>query len=211
MTKGYAAGERDALADTLLAVGPDAPTLCAGWTTRDLAAHLVLRERHFVAASGILLKPMAGINERVQRRLAGGDYAELVGQVRRSPWWTPFRIPAVEEAANITEMFVHHEDVRRAVPGWTRRPLAGGYAEALRKRLRPSAKFACRRFPATITVRIPGHDPFRIGAGGPALDVVGDPGELTLFFTGRQRATEVEVTGAEAALADRLRAARLGF
>ena len=32
--------ERHGIADDLLAVGPDAGTLCAGWTARDLAAHV---------------------------------------------------------------------------------------------------------------------------------------------------------------------------
>ncbi|WP_346995752.1 maleylpyruvate isomerase N-terminal domain-containing protein, partial [Dietzia sp. SLG310A2-38A2] len=36
--------ERSALVETMRAAGPEAPTLCAGWTTRDLAAHLVVRE-----------------------------------------------------------------------------------------------------------------------------------------------------------------------
>ncbi|MCW2608081.1 MAG: hypothetical protein JWO60_2774, partial [Frankiales bacterium] len=40
-----AAAERAALLDLLAASGPDAPTLCPGWTTHDLAAHLVVRER----------------------------------------------------------------------------------------------------------------------------------------------------------------------
>jgi hypothetical protein len=39
--------------------------------------------------------------------------------------------------------------------------------------------------------------------------VAGDPGELTMFGAGRQRASRVDVTG-DPALADRLRAARLG-
>ena len=34
-----------ALCDLFEEVGPDAPTLCGDWTTRDLAAHLVMRER----------------------------------------------------------------------------------------------------------------------------------------------------------------------
>ena len=33
--------ERRALVETMRTVGPDAPTLCGDWTTRDLAAHLV--------------------------------------------------------------------------------------------------------------------------------------------------------------------------
>jgi uncharacterized protein (TIGR03083 family) len=35
--------ERQALCDTLTELGPDAPTLCEGWTTADLAAHLMVR------------------------------------------------------------------------------------------------------------------------------------------------------------------------
>ena len=38
--------ERLQLCDLLQELAPDAPTLCAGWTTSDMAAHLVLRE-HF--------------------------------------------------------------------------------------------------------------------------------------------------------------------
>ena len=47
--------ERSALVDTLRAVGPDAPTLCDGWKTRDLAAHLVVRERRLDATPGIMV------------------------------------------------------------------------------------------------------------------------------------------------------------
>jgi hypothetical protein len=40
----------------------------------------------------------------------------------------------VEEAANITENFVHHEDVLRAQPNWTEpRSLDPDYEEALWK------------------------------------------------------------------------------
>ena len=40
-----AATERNALADLFLERGPDEPTLCGDWTTNDLLAHLVIRER----------------------------------------------------------------------------------------------------------------------------------------------------------------------
>ena len=40
----YSQEERLALCALLDKSGPDAPTLCEGWTTGDLAAHLVLRE-----------------------------------------------------------------------------------------------------------------------------------------------------------------------
>jgi uncharacterized protein (TIGR03083 family) len=41
----YAQDERAALAALLHETGPDGPTLCEGWQTRDLAAHLALRAR----------------------------------------------------------------------------------------------------------------------------------------------------------------------
>jgi uncharacterized protein (TIGR03085 family) len=47
--------ERSRLCDLFLEVGPDQPTLCEGWTTADLAAHLVIRERRPDAAPGILV------------------------------------------------------------------------------------------------------------------------------------------------------------
>ena len=48
-----AESERALFADLLAEVGPDAPTLCGDWTTRDLAAHLVVRERRLDATPGI--------------------------------------------------------------------------------------------------------------------------------------------------------------
>ena len=62
--------ERLALCALLDETGPDAPTLCEGWTTRDLAAHLVLRENRMDAGIGILGGPLAGYTSRVQHRLS---------------------------------------------------------------------------------------------------------------------------------------------
>lgn len=69
--------ERAALVESLREHGPDAPTLCEGWTARDLAAHLVVRERRLDAAPGILVPQLAGYTERVQARVtASTDWAE---------------------------------------------------------------------------------------------------------------------------------------
>ena len=46
----FSDSERQLLADLFLEVGPEAPTLCAGWTTTDLAAHLWVREHRPEAA-----------------------------------------------------------------------------------------------------------------------------------------------------------------
>jgi uncharacterized protein (TIGR03085 family) len=61
--------ERAGLVEILRAVGPDAPTLCEGWTTRDLTAHLVVRERRPDALPGLLFGPLASHTARVQKQL----------------------------------------------------------------------------------------------------------------------------------------------
>ena len=60
---------RLALAEALLAAGPSADTLCAGWETRHLAAHLVLRENSPLGA-GAVLKPLSGKLDAKIKKLA---------------------------------------------------------------------------------------------------------------------------------------------
>ena len=82
--------ERAALSDTLLAVGPEAPTLCEGWLARDLAAHLVLREHRPIASLGIWASPLGVYTTKVQDDLAAQPWEDLVEQVRaRPPLWHP--------------------------------------------------------------------------------------------------------------------------
>ncbi|HEY2795011.1 MAG TPA: maleylpyruvate isomerase family mycothiol-dependent enzyme, partial [Micromonosporaceae bacterium] len=82
---GLASDERAALSDLFDVVGPDAPTLCEGWQTRDLAAHLVLRDRRPDAAGGIRIKSLAGYTQRVQQSFATRPWPELVELVRTGP------------------------------------------------------------------------------------------------------------------------------
>ncbi|GAA1758815.1 TIGR03085 family metal-binding protein [Luedemannella helvata] len=206
----FAAMERQGLADLLDEVGPDAPTLCEGWTARDLAAHLVLRERRPDAAAGILLAPLAGYTERVQGSLAAGPWPRLVAKVRRAPWWSPVSNRLTDELANRVELFVHHEDVRRARPGWAPRALPAGQAEALWGQTRAFAKRALRRVPAAVTVcptDVAGE--MAAGAGGPAVRLSGPTPELLLFLMGRQEHARVDLDGPPE-VTDRLRRARFG-
>jgi uncharacterized protein (TIGR03085 family) len=205
----YAKTERAALADTLQAVGPDAPTLCTGWTTRDLAAHLLLRERRPVASAGIVIGALAGYAERQQASIARRDYARLLDQLRHPPVWSPVSNPLADEMMNLLEMYVHHEDVRRARPDWLPRGLDPGLSSALWSVVRRTGRFALRRFPAAVVIDAPGHDRVSAGAGGPEICLSGKPGELALFLSGRQAAADVTVTGPEE-LVERLRTAKLG-
>ncbi len=134
----FARDERSALCALLDETGPAAPTLCEGWRTLELAAHLVLRERRLDAAAGVLGGPLAGHTERVQRTLIERTpFPQLVAAIRSGPpRLSPFRIPGVDERANVVEYFVHHEDVRRAAilgSSWGGRaaPLAGQWLGVL--------------------------------------------------------------------------------
>jgi uncharacterized protein (TIGR03085 family) len=206
----YARSEREALADLMLALGPDAPTLNEGWAVRDLAAHLVVRERRPDAAVGILLRPLQGHGERVRRRLAGRGIEELVAMVRQPPVWSPISNPLTDELVNTGEFYVHHEDVRRAQPGWQPRDLSAGLQAALWKQAPSLARVSLRRFPANLLVQAPSHGEVSTGSGGEPVRLVGSPGELVLFLFGRQRVARVQLTGPPA-LTERLRGMKLGI
>lgn len=207
MASVYAAAERSNLSDLLVQIGPEAPTLCEGWTTRDLAAHLVARATRADVAGGIAIRALAGPLQRVQNSIAARPWETLVAQVRRRPWWA---FGPLDEAANRTEYFVHHEDIRRAQPQWRPRPLPAGHAAALWSDVRMRARLVLRRTPATVTVAAPGHGSQSAGRGGPAVTLSGEPGELLLFLFGRQAHARVELTGPEQ-LTARMRTARLGI
>ncbi len=132
MSASPARSERAALADLFDAVGPDAPTLCEGWRTRDLAAHLVLRESRPDAAPGIVVRRLAGWTDRVQQGLARSDWPRLVDKVRSGPpTLSAFGLPGVDRLLNTTEYFVHHEDVRRAAPDWAPRGIGAQHDHAV--------------------------------------------------------------------------------
>src|SRR5919201_4336511 len=111
----FDAAERAQLSDLLGELGPEAPTLLAPWTTRDLAAHLVLREHDYLAGPGLVLPGAWGrFAERRRQALALKDFAGLIATIRSGPPPGLFRIGWVRRFPNLNEFFVHHEDVRRA-------------------------------------------------------------------------------------------------
>ncbi|MCP9946201.1 TIGR03085 family metal-binding protein [Streptomyces somaliensis] len=207
----HAVRERLLLADLLEGAGPDAPTLCEGWATRDLAAHLVVRERRPDAAAGVLLGPLRGRLERVQAEFAAKPYEELVRLVRTGPpRMSPFSLKQVDEGANTVEFYVHAEDVRRAGADWTPREVDPVFADALWARLERAARLLGRRCPVGLVVRRPNGQTAVAHRGAPVVTVTGEPGELTLFLHGRQGAARVEADGEAEAVA-RVMKARLGI
>ncbi|WP_097322617.1 TIGR03085 family metal-binding protein [Paractinoplanes atraurantiacus] len=202
----YARSERRLLADLLLSLGPDQPTLCEGWTTRDLAAHLVVRDRRPDASAGILLPPLHGHGERVRLAKASQPYEKVISELRTPPWWSPVSNPLLDEVTNVVEFFVHHEDARRAQPSWEPRSLSPGEETALWKAVRMTAKLALRRARLSVEIRSEGFGSLTVGPA-PIATLSGNPGEIALFLTGRKDAARVDITGDAA----RLRDASLGL
>jgi uncharacterized protein (TIGR03085 family) len=193
----HARSERRALADLLDAVGPDAPTLCRGWTTADLAAHLVVREGDLRAAPGILISPLAERTSAAMRSLVERlGYPAVVDRFRTGPpRWSPARIDAVDRAVNTAEFFVHHEDVRRAQESWQPRELPDDLEEYLWRRTAGAGRFLLRKAAVGVVLAGPGRPAVRVRRGDPAAVVSGPASELTLYLFGRRTVAQVDVTG----------------
>jgi uncharacterized protein (TIGR03085 family) len=197
-----ARAERNALCDLLLEVGPDAPTLCGGWSTRDLAAHLVIRDSRPDAAVGIVVRPLAGWTERVQSGAAKRDYADLVEAVRSGPpRWSLVSVASIDAQTNTIEYFVHHEDVRRGTGTWEARELDDATTSDLWSRLLKTGKYFARRSPVGV-VLAPTDGPAAgttvgIKEGERSVTLRGPVGEIVLALYGRVTAG-LELEGDEA-------------
>ncbi|HYO85549.1 MAG TPA: TIGR03085 family metal-binding protein [Dermatophilaceae bacterium] len=199
--------ERQALCDTFDQVGPNAPTLCEGWTTADLAAHLIIRERRPDALAGAFIPALAGRTKTVQGEYARRPWAEVVDLVRSGPpIWAPTRLRAADEAVNLAEFFVHHEDVLRAQPGWTAdhaRDLPRHLVQGLWTRLKTMGPLLYRKADVGIALVAPMLGRRTVHAQTKAGSVVltGAPGELVLYSFGRKSVAQVDVFGAPEAVA----------
>ncbi|MFZ6002490.1 MAG: TIGR03085 family metal-binding protein [Actinomycetota bacterium] len=204
------ARERRELCDLFEELGPDAPTLCEGWTTLHLAAHLVVRERDPRSGPGIVLGGrFEALLDRLMARAMERGYARLVEQVRNGPPLGPFAVPGLRKVLNLNEYVVHHEDVRRA-NGLGPRSDRDDLQEAVWRLLRPGARLMLRKVNGA-TVRVTrAEGPSIVVGSGREVSLVGEPVELLLYLQGRRGAAAVEMSGDESAMAA-LRTASLGI
>jgi uncharacterized protein (TIGR03085 family) len=193
--------ERRALADLLAELGPDAPTCDEGWDTAHLAAHVVTRDRRPDALPGYGVealpfgRPLARWSHTVEDAVhASTPYAELVEKVRSGPpRWLPMGWPGVAQAFNTTEFAIHHEDVRRAQPGWTPRNLPRADQDQLWRAVPLLARMAARRHDGGLRLRrTDTGEEKTVGGSSPSTTVAGEPLELLLWASGRGRFAKVE-------------------
>ncbi|HTW06216.1 MAG TPA: TIGR03085 family metal-binding protein [Acidimicrobiales bacterium] len=181
--------ERWALCDLLHELGPDAPTLCEGWRSADLASHLVARDRRPDATPGMTLRarPFRRWTDRVQQGVRDTmTWDALVERLRAGP---PALLRPIDPAINTIEYFVHYEDLRRAQPEWMARPLAPADEDQLWRYLRFAAKIA--RSPAR-RLEAPGREPLVLSKTSDGPLVKGPVSELVLWVSGRRSVAQVE-------------------
>ncbi|HMT48855.1 TIGR03085 family metal-binding protein [Dietzia sp. UBA5065] len=207
--------ERTALVETMRAAGPEAPTLCDGWTTRDLAAHLVVREFRPDAAAGVVLPVLASRMEELRLREAERPWDELLGKIGGgAPWYSPLRY--VDRVANAAEYLVHHEDVRRAGEGWTPRDFDAEDLDRIWSIATTLCRVSLRRVPARIELRTPPEirstraGTVSTGAAlAPVVGITAAPVDLLLWAFGRD-AVDVDISGAQRGI-DAVKAVSRGF
>ena len=186
--------ERQGLVETLKALGPDAPTLCEGWLTKHLLAHLIMRETEPVNASGILLKGRQKQTQNRLEELSTHFESNLSKLMSGPPLWNPMRY--LDKWVNALEMLIHHEDVLRAQPNWQRRKFTDSETKELDFLLKIAPRFLVRGakvLPTLVVGDLPTTG---------RIILRGDQVDLLLFLAGRQSASTVSIEGDESDVAD---------
>ena len=185
----FSSAQRSQLAKLLLDLGPDAPTLCEGWATKDLAAHLWIRENRVDAAGGMFISKLEPRLEQLTNETLERDYEEVVNQWASGP---PRVIKLIDSQMNTTEHFIHHEDVRRANGRTDPQPLSQVAEKQLFSSLKMLAPMLLKKSSSPVVLFPRGFD--RIVAadkkgvarnGSDVVRVSRDVGELVLWAYGR--------------------------
>lgn len=201
---GWASTEKNALADTLRRTEPTAPTLCTGWDTRRLLAHLVQREQDlpggFVDA---IQHPAPGEEPRLGRLAEPAatpeGYASLIDRfLEGAPRWSP--LSWASDQINLVEYVIHHEDVRRTDPAARPRDLPLSQARQVWRQLAVLARLRLRRSPVAVTLALPSGEQKVVRSGEHPVVLTGEPVELALYASGRRAAAQVQVSGPPASV-----------
>lgn len=151
---------RNQLVSVLLKTGPGKPTLCEGWNTEHMVAHLVLRETRPDIAAGVVIPPLASRTDRKTEELAGQltdgrSYMEAVEKFGSAN--APQRKnETVDYGMNFAEYVIHREDVLRGSPDSTEMNGAEsrieGENERIWKTIGSQGKMFAKDYPDGLTV-----------------------------------------------------------
>lgn len=205
--------QRDRLCDVLEAAGPDAPTLCTGWTAGDLAAHLWILDHDPVGWIGVGIGPLERIHTaRIARARDRMPHGEILAALRAGDGSLACMPTDAREGHRhaLGEYAVHTQDVLRAAEGpWPiasqasdRRldsgasddsDLAAAMDEALWRRARVAGGMLHVLSTRGLVLQHPDGRVARATPGRERVRVVGAPLELLLWVHGRASVADVEV------------------
>lgn len=192
--------EREDFADTLLALGEEAPTILPGWDAAALLEHLLVREgAPHLRLAPRLPGPVGRRAERSLERLRALSWTDRVARFRQGPGaLSP--VGRLDALSGQGEMLIHHEDLRRAQPGWEPRRLSPDVAADAWRAVGLLAPLVMRvRADVLLVSPLGGHRMRSRGAHG-SVRVHGEVMELLLWVSGRERVARVRVHGDDAAL-----------
>lgn len=178
--------------DALEAAGPNSPTLCEGWTTRELAIHLWQLTHDPLAWLGML----PGLGKLAEQRMDHARRRRSFGEYIDKLRWGPDRFGCMpddkfaEPLHSLGEWFIHTEDVLRADPDWADpEPYSADLQAALGRRLPVAAKALFLGKPGAV-FRTPDGAELTVGRA-PRVEVTGQPSELMLWAYGRRQVAQV--------------------
>ncbi len=194
--------ERAAFAESLLNVGPSAPTGCGEWTALELAAHLVGEERNggvttFIArtlvAHGVSVPAPPVLVDTALRLERRHGFTALVNRLRRPVPRLLLR-PLVAPLT-LFEYWTHHDDLLRSNNGVHTVPAA--LVEVIPLVLR----YQLKKLPGGVRVTVGTRDnrhQWAVGPNsGPEVTLAGAPPDLVRWLSGRSATGEITMTGAD--------------
>jgi uncharacterized protein (TIGR03085 family) len=191
--------ERRSFASDLRAADPDAPTLCAGWSVRHLCAHLVQREHSMLHNIWDQTTSKTPGEERFMGRLVDDagtpdGYAALVDRFEAGPSRHSL-MGRFDEALNLVEYIVHHEDLRRGSGPVPPRDLPPAELDEIWRRARLILKRAYRKAPVGVELVPDGGPVTPVRRGPSAVTLAGSRLDLVLHAFGRRSAADVRLDG----------------
>ncbi len=195
--------ERALFRESLIQVGPSAPTSCKDWTALELAAHVVGEERYggvttFIARSLVMrgvhvvgTPKMVDSALRMQRRHGFSALVDRLHQPLPRLLLRPRVVPLT-----LFEYWTHHDDLIGADDGAHAEPST--LVEVIPFVLR----YQLGRLPAGVRLTLATDDGcyrWSVGPGsGPEVILGGTPPDLVRWLSGRRGPSEVTITGPDA-------------
>ncbi|MDO5735108.1 MAG: TIGR03085 family metal-binding protein [Propionibacteriaceae bacterium] len=182
--------QRAQLLDLFAELGPFAPTLCEGWKTQDLAAHLYIREHKPRALPGMGMARFSDLTDRIQMEsLHKHGFLGLVDKLRKPS----LLMRPLDAVVNGAEYFIHHMDVLRA--NGRDQEISAKDEDSLRTPIKMFAGKTAKAYGDRVVVDTLDGKKLELGQGTRTVHLVGKPSEVLLFLAGRTEHANVEVIG----------------